>query len=147
MQRLDCRSNMKQLLVGQYRRFRQLLLYGVIGFSGAVLDFLVYALLALSWGVAPWLATIISSTAGSINNFFLNSRYNFQVNDRQVFRFAAYYFVSALGVLANAAGIYLLHNGAGAGTMTAKILVAIPVVLAQYLLNSRFTFAEVRQNA
>lgn len=135
---------MKRLLIRQYRRYRELVLYGVIGVSGAALDLCLYALLAVGWSVAPWFATIISSTVGSINNYLLNARYNFRTNDRHAARFAAYYGVSALGVVGHAAGVYLMHNMAGAGVMTSKLLVAIPIVLGQYLLNSRFTFADAR---
>lgn len=134
---------MKHFLISQYRRYRQIFLYGVIGFSGAILDFFLYALLALSWGVAPWLATVVSSFAGACNNYVLNARYNFRTNDRHAYRFAAYYGVSIVGVGANSLGVYVLYSMVGTGVMTSKVLIAIPVVLCQYLLNSRYTFAEL----
>lgn len=133
-------------LVVQYRRFRQVLLYGVIGASGALLDFCLYVVLTLVAGVAPWLATFVSTSLGACHSFFWNARINFGTRDRHMIRFASFYSISAIGVFATAAGVYGLHDMLGLGAIGAKVLVAIPVVLFQYLMNSTFTFADASGN-
>ena len=78
-----------QRIRGLARSHRQLVAYGLIGLSGATLDFLGYLVLYKYFGVAPPLASFISVTLGITNNFILNSRFNFKVSDNLWARFAS----------------------------------------------------------
>ena len=113
--------------------------YAVIGLTGVLLDMLLFVLLT-GVGVFPVVATTISTVAGILNNYFLNSRYNFatSVNFVHLRRFMT---VGVLG-LAVAAGSLQLLITFGVASLPAK-LVSLPCVLAaQFLANKYWTFRE-----
>ena len=64
---------MIKTLIQLYHRFRELILYGIIGGSCATLDFIIYTLLSM---VIPYLAAnVISVHCGIFCSFFLNRPY------------------------------------------------------------------------
>ena len=113
--------------------------YAVIGASGVLLDTLLFVLLT-GFGVIPVAATTMSTVAGIVNNYFLNTRYNFRttVNLVHLGRFLT---VGVLG-LAVAAGSLQLLITLGMASLPAK-LVSLPGTLAaQFLANKYWTFRD-----
>jgi len=119
---------------------RKFIMYAIIGLSGALLDFLAYLALHFLMGVQPAVASFISVSLGIINNFLLNSRHNFKVNDRMWFRFFNFYSIGLGGALLSSLLIFFLYNLLGVDATIAKLLTIPPVVLSQYFLNVKFSF-------
>ena len=63
-----------------------MILYGIIGSSSALLDFLIFTLLTEVFGVYYLVANCISVTCGLTNSFILNRKYNFKVTDKTLKR-------------------------------------------------------------
>lgn len=123
-----------------YNKHRNLVLYGIIGSSGALLDYIAFIVLYNFVGLDPMLATTISISLGIINNFILNALFNFKTKSHLLSRFASFYAIGILGILLSIALIYLLHHQLGIDANIAK-LISIPiVVIMQYILNKHFTF-------
>lgn len=79
-----------------YNKYRELILYGIIGALCASIDFGVYSLLSL-W--IPYLvANIISVHFGIFCSFYLNRNYNFKVKDNTGKRFISFYLVGLADV-------------------------------------------------
>jgi putative flippase GtrA len=130
-----------QLLKHHARRRRQFILYGIIGASGALLDLILFAVLYNIFGVNPLLATALSTTAGIVNNFFLNIRFNFKVKNKMRQRLASFYFVGLTGLALSVAIISVAHDTFGLNANIAK-LISIPIiVIFQYVLNKKISFS------
>lgn len=122
---------------------KQFLLYGVIGASGALLDFLLYLLLIHATPLAPAIATFLSVSVAIVSNFFLNSRFNFKTKDHKLFRLANFYAIGIFGAVLSGLIIYSLFNVFGIDPTLSKLLTIIPVVLLQYFLNRKYSFKKL----
>lgn len=123
-----------------YQKFRNLILYGIIGSFAAALDFAVFTLLAKYLGVYYLIANCISVLVGITTSFILNRSYNFKVKDKVKRRFAIFLIVGLCGLcLSNLIlwlGIDLLHID----EIITKLASIILVVGFQFLLNKFVTF-------
>ena len=99
---------------------KRLVLYCLIGCTGAGLDFLIFALLSRLLGVHYLAANVFSVSLGITNNFFLNRRYNFKVKDAPVRRYVLFFLTGMLG------------------------LAISTVTMLQFVLNSLITFRSAR---
>jgi putative flippase GtrA len=111
--------------------------YAAIGPTGVALDTGLFAAL-VAVGVAPLVATSLSTPAGICNNYVLNARYNFgtRLNFVHGRRFLI---VGLLGLAVAAASLQLLI-AAGFSPIRAK-LVSLPAVLvSQFLANKLWSF-------
>ena len=124
-----------------YCRYRELIIYGVIGCFCAALDFGFYTLLGL-WIPYLW-ANVISVQAGIFCSFLLNRQYNFKVKDRPIQRFAIFYLVGLTGLGLSEILIYLMAKKMGMDYIVAKLLTIVVVALCQFLVNKFITFKKV----
>ena len=111
--------------------------YGLLGLSGLVVDFGLYAVLVLV-GVIPVVATVVSSFLGIVTNYVANAVFNFRVrlDHRQAGKFIV---VGVIGLVA-AAGVLQLALVVGAGVWWSKVISLAVVVPAQFFVNRSWTF-------
>ena len=128
----------KELII----KYRELILYGIIGGFCAALDFGVYSLLSL-WIPFLW-ANIISVHCGIICSFILNRSYNFRVKDNPGKRFISFYLVGLAGLGLSELLIYLLTDKFEWHYLVAKLLTVVVVALFQFTLNKLITFNRER---
>lgn len=134
------KNNARHFASGLAKKHRNLLLYGIIGASGALIDLILYIIL-FKLGIPPAIATFISVSFGIANNFFLNSKYNFQVTDHIFHRFINFYLTGVFGALLSALLIYSFVSGLNLDPILAKLLTIVPVVVLQFLINKKVTFS------
>lgn len=123
-----------------YFKFRELILYGIIGGFCAGLDFGVYTLLGL-WLPYLW-ANVISVHCGIFCSFFLNRQYNFKVKDKPAQRFTIFYLVGLAGLGLSELLIYILATRWGWNYLAAKLLTVVAVALFQFGANKLITFRQ-----
>lgn len=123
-----------------YKKFRNLILYGVIGSSSALLDFTIFTILTELCGVYYLIANCISVTCGLTNSFILNRKYNFKVTDKTIKRAAMFFFVGFCGLILNSTLLYIFINYAYFVTPVAKLCAIAIEVLLQFTINSLITF-------
>ena len=121
---------------------RQFWLYGIIGLSGATIDFVLYVVFYKYVGIPPVFASFLSISIGIVNNFILNSRHNFKVSDALMKRFITFYSIGLGGALLSSVLIFLLFNILGISPAISKLITIPPVVLLQFFLNKSFSFNE-----
>ncbi len=125
-------------LAKMYVRFRELVLYGLIGGLCATIDFGIYTLLGQ---IMPYLwANIISVHCGIFCSFLLNRYFNFKVKDKPAQRFIIFYLIGLSGLGLSELLIFLLSEKAGWGYLIAKLFTVIVVALYQFVLNKFITF-------
>ena len=121
-----------------YNKFRELILYGIIGGFCAGLDFVVYNLLGM---VIPYLwANVISVHCGIFTSFFLNRQYNFKVKDKTSKRVKLFYLIGLSGLAVSELLIYILSERMGMEYRLSKIITIFVAALLQFLLNKFITF-------
>lgn len=124
------------------QKHRTLLLYGAIGLTGALIDLLFFLFFHYVLRISPSLASFLSVSIGILNNFIINSRYNFNVSDKLIRRFLNFYLIGLGGAIASSLIIFILYNGLGIDATIAKIITIPPVVLTQYILNKKLSFQD-----
>lgn len=123
-----------------YNRFRNLILYGIIGGCCAALDFGIYTALCY-WDVMSYLvANIISIHVGIFTSFVLNRSINFKVKDKVTMRFLSFYAVGLTGLGISELMLYLMVTVGGLNQVLCKLLSIVVVALVQFMLNKYITF-------
>ena len=80
-----------------YYKYRNFILYGIIGGFCATLDFVIYSGLCYVNMNHLW-ANIISTHCGIFCSFLLNRSYNFKVKDKTGLRFLSFYIIGLIGL-------------------------------------------------
>ena len=124
------------------KKYRTLLLYGILGSIGALVDFLAYLLFVKVFGISPSIATFLSVSCGIVTSFILNSRFNFKKTDHKFARFILFYLVGLAGAILSAILIFVFFNLLGLDAILAKIITIPPVVLFQYFINKHVSFSD-----
>lgn len=123
-----------------YGRFRNLILYGIIGGFCAALDFGIYTILCY-FDIIPYLwANVISIHAGIFTSFVLNRSINFKVKDKTAVRFVSFYSVGLAGLGISELMLYLMVTIGGLNEVLCKLLSIVVVALVQFVLNKYITF-------
>jgi len=118
---------------------RQILLYGVIGATSALFDFLLFALMYKAMGMNEFIANVISVHTGIALSFTLNSRYNFKKTDRPLLRAMPFYLTGLFGLALSQCllwlgGVLLLP------VLLTKLLSILFVGAVQFIINKFVTF-------
>ncbi len=125
-----------------FSRNEQLILYCVIGASGATLDFLVYSLLVKTALLQYQAANAVGYTSGTLLSFFLNAHFNFKTRDWLALRLLSFCTVALLGWATSAGTLYLLVHRLGLDKYLSKLATMVVVVALQYNLNRLISFRQ-----
>lgn len=123
-----------------FERYRQLVVYCIIGCSGATLDFVVYALLSNVVNLHYQIANFVSVSFGIVNNFFWNCYFNFKTKDRVVKRLISFYAVGMFGWALSAGSLWLLIEVLKLNHLVGKLCTIAFVTVVQFCLNKFYTF-------
>lgn len=131
---------MKNLIIKLYFKFRNLILYGIIGSFTSFLDFCVYTILSQYVGLYYLAANCISVLVGIITSFVLNRKYNFKVKDHVGQRFSIFLTVGLCGLLLSNLILYVGNDVMHANELIVKLASIVLVVGFQFILNKFITF-------
>lgn len=123
-----------------YVKFRDLILYGLIGALSSSLDFGVYTVLVKCLSLNYLLANSISVVVGITTSFTLNRKYNFKVSDKTVRRFAIFMTVGLCGLVLSNLILFVCINTIHINELLSKLLSIALVVILQFLANKFITF-------
>ncbi len=123
-----------------YHKFRNLILYGIIGCFTAALDFVVFTVLSRYVGIYYLLANCISVLVGITTSFVLNRSYNFRVKDKVKRRFAIFLTVGLCGLCLSNLILWLGIDYMHLDEIITKLASIILVVGFQFMLNKFVTF-------
>ena len=125
-----------------YQRFRNLILYGIIGSFTSALDFAVFTLLSKYIGIHYIIANCISVLVGITTSFALNRSYNFRVKDKTGKRFLIFLTVGLCGLLLSNLILYVGIDMLSGDELIVKLASIVLVVGFQFILNKFITFKE-----
>ena len=124
-----------------WQRYRTFVVYQLIGVSGVLLDLVLFLVLYNVVGMDAQLATVISTSAGIVNNFLLNSFLNFRMRDGMLRRFVRFYSVGLLGIGLVALLLLVFDSWLGVDANIVKIASMPVVAIFQFFLNKKWSFA------
>ena len=128
------------MIAALYLKFRNLILYGIIGCFTSVADFVVFTLLSKYVGLYYLWANCISVLVGISTSFFLNRAYNFKVKDNTIRRFSVFLTVGLCGLMLSNLILWVGIDKMGGSNSLVKLLSIVLVVFFQFLLNKYVTF-------
>lgn len=131
---------MKENVQKLYNKFRNLILYGVIGSFTSFLDFCVFTLLSNVLGIHYLVSNCISVLVGITTSFLLNRTYNFKVKDKTKQRFAIFLTVGLCGLMLSNLILYVGIDIMHGNETIVKLASIVLVVGFQFLLNKFVTF-------
>jgi putative flippase GtrA len=139
--RSTSRLEMLRAMAGRaWMRNRRLILYCVLGGTGAFVDMVSY-LVMVNWaGVHYQVANILSVLLGILTSFTLNATFTFNVTDRLLLRLLSFVIVGLVGLALSSAALYVFVTVLGFDKNLVKLGTGA-VVLVQYNLNRMITFA------
>lgn len=138
-------NDMRARIVAVYSRFRNLILYGIIGGFCAALDFGIYTLLCY-YELLPYLwANVISTHIGIFTSFLLNRSFNFKVKDKTPQRFLSFYLVGLTGLGLSSLMLWLMVDKMQWNELVCKLITIAFVSLVQFVLNKFVTFKQSKR--
>jgi len=129
-----------ELIKKLYAKFRNLILYGIIGSFTSGLDFVVFTVLSKYVGVYYLVANCISVLVGITTSFILNRSINFKVKDKAGKRFAIFLTVGLCGLVLSNVILYIGIDKLHGDKIIVKLASIVFVVFFQFLLNKFVTF-------
>ena len=136
----------KKLFHKLYSRFRNLILYGIIGSCTATLDFLIFTALTQGLNIYYIVANIISCSTGILCSFLLNRKYNFKVTDHTARRLLIFVAVGLTGMLLSSLILRITIEQLQWNELLSKLVSIVIVVLFQFLLNKHISFRKTKFN-
>jgi len=133
-------SSIIKIISTLYNKFRNLILYGLIGAISAGVDFLVFYMLTTILDVYYLIANIFSVSLGITISFILNRNYNFKVKDKTPKRFLIFFSVGLGGLILSSILLYIFVDIITLDKVISKVLSIIFVVIIQFLFNTFITF-------
>ena len=130
------------MLINVYLKFRNLILYGIIGSFTSALDFAVFTLLSKYIGIHYIVANCISVLIGISTSFALNRSINFKVKDKTGKRFLIFLMVGLCGLLLSNVILYVGIDMLSGDELIVKLASIVLVVGFQFILNKFITFKE-----
>lgn len=127
------------IIVDLYNRFREVILYAIIGAFCALTDALIYAALC-HLGFHYLLANTISVVSGILCSFILNRALTFKVKDSVLKRFRLFFLVGLLGLGISSGLLYIFIDIYSCNELVSKIITIAIVGITQFLLNKFITF-------
>lgn len=119
----------------------QFFTFGLVGFSGLVVDFGITWLARekLQWN--SYVANGFGFVFGVVNNYFFNRLFTFQNQDPNVGKqFFSFFIIAIIGFFISTAFLYLLQKYTRLHFYVAKFAVTAIVFFWNYTINSLFVF-------
>lgn len=132
----------KKLVTSLYSKFRNLILYGIIGCCTASLDFLIFTGLTQFTSIHYIIANVISCSTGILCSFLLNRKYNFKVTDHTMRRMVVFFSVGVFGLFLSSVILHFCVDDLHWGELISKLTSIVIVVIIQFFLNKYISFRE-----
>ncbi len=121
--------------------FLKLLKFGLVGFSGMLIDFAITYICKEWFKINKYISNMLGFTFAVINNYFLNRIWTFHSNDQNWHaEFGKFLLFSLTGLALNTLLVYFMNEKAKLNFYWAKAIAIICVFFWNYSLNALFNF-------
>ena len=129
-----------KLLKDIFARFRNLILYGIIGSLTSLLDFMMFTAMTMWTPIHYLIANAISCSTSILCSFLLNRKYNFKVMDHVVRRMVSFFSVGVIGLILSSIVLHVLIERMRIDETVSKGVSIVVVALIQFCLNKYVSF-------
>lgn len=136
---------MKERINNLYNKYRNFVLYCLIGFTGVTLDFVSFVFIMKFTPLHYQIANFFSISLGITNNFLLNAFFNFRMKDKFLKRFSSFYLVGLTGIIISAILLFILVDQLNIQEIPAKIFTIFVITIIQYTLNKTISFRKTKE--
>ena len=127
--------------LGLHALILKFLKFGVVGFTGMVVDFGITYLLKEIFKVQKYAANAGGFIVAATTNYILNRTWTFQSNNPHIgVEFIHFFIVAILGLAINSLVLWLLTSKKNLNFYFAKLLAIIVATLWNFVANLIFTF-------
>ncbi len=116
--------------------------FGLVGAIGTAAHYVLLVFLVEAFGIDPVASTTVGFVAGAAVNYVLNRRFTFRSTKAHLNAGSRFFLIALLTGLLNG---WLLHLGVkclGLNYLMVQVLATVTVFLANFILNSIWTFRE-----
>ncbi|HTN46767.1 MAG TPA: GtrA family protein [Flavipsychrobacter sp.] len=115
--------------------------FGIVGFSGLIVDFLLTFLCKEKLRLNKYVANTIGFSCAATSNFMLNRVWTFHSGEPAVYtQYGKFVLIAIVGLLINSLIIYLLVNYKQLNFYIAKFIAIVVVMTWNFSLNYLYTF-------
>lgn len=115
--------------------------FGVVGFSGVIVDFGFTYLFKEKFKVQKYIANAIGFTIAASSNYYLNRIWTFRSNNPEIaLEYGRFLGIALIGLLINTLVIYLLVSKTRTNFYLAKLVAICIVTIWNFLINLNYTF-------
>ncbi len=115
-------------------------IYALIGVLGAITDLGSFTILFNVLNTHYLFAFLVGKTLGIIQNFILNSRFNFKVTDNLLSRFISFYSIGLIGIGIGSLLMYVFVDIKHFNPTISNIVITFCIAVIQFLINRVVTF-------
>lgn len=133
-------NDIRDQVVCCLQKFRNLILYGIIGCFTSTIDFVVFTVLTRYVEMYYLFANCLSILVGITTSFCLNRAYNFKVKDKPFRRFSFFLIVGLCGLVLSNAILWVGIDRMDGNNIVVKLISIVLVVFFQFLMNKYVTF-------
>ena len=133
-------TKLKNLLI----KYRQFLLYCVVGAANTLITWGVFYVMNKLLGVDEVLSSVVSYGAGIVNGFFWSTRTVFKTKGT-VTNLTKFIIVNVLMIGLNALLVWLFHEKLGVDSFISQMLATPFTFIGNYTLNKLWTFSKGKQ--
>jgi len=127
--------------LGLHALILKFLKFGVVGFTGMLVDFGITYLLKEVFKIQKYAANASGFALAATTNYFLNRTWTFQSNNPHIgIEFFHFFIVAILGLGINSAVLWLLTTKKNLNFYFAKLLAIIVATMWNFVANLIFTF-------
>lgn len=128
-----------------FRNLKDFIKYSLVGFSGVIVNLGLYTFLTRIYNFSELIAPIISIETALISNFILNNFWTFERRSTQSrirVKFLKFHLVSGLAAVINYVVFLSLFVTFGVHDIFANLIGIVFAAIANYLINSNWTWKE-----
>ncbi len=123
--------------------FLKFLKFGLVGFSGIVVDFAITYILKEKLKVHKYISNTLGFTSATVSNYLLNRYWTFNNGKAaEISQFGKFLGIALLGLVLNNLIIYLLNDRLKLNFYFSKLLAIGLVAIWNFFGNYLYTFAE-----
>ncbi len=118
--------------------------FGVVGFSGMVVDFGLTYLCKEKLRIQKYVANAIGFTSAATSNYILNRIWTFNSHNPEIaLEYGRFLGISIIGLLINTLVIYLLVSKTRTNFYLAKLVAIVIVTIWNFVVNLNYTFVNL----
>jgi putative flippase GtrA len=118
--------------------------FGVVGFSGMIVDFGLTYLCKEKLRIQKYIANAIGFTCAATSNYIFNRVWTFNSHNPEIaLEYGRFFGISLIGLLINTLVIYLLVSKTKTNFYLAKLVAIVIVTIWNFVVNLNYTFVNL----